>query len=165
MHVTQANQGHYITRLVLEGETMQRSASLTLPKGYQKVCKILQTSTILHVQLENFMLIQQIFITLLSRNFCLNCGSLLRFLSKQMQYPRKNVPHMPATIPAINLELIFKTVIKVENKKILHTTRRKLLQIRSRCADCAAAQSEYLPSLLCAFVERLWMRHIHKGLR
>ena len=36
---------------------------------------------------------------------------------------------MPATIPAINLELIFKTVVKVENKNILHTTRRKLLQI------------------------------------
>ena len=60
---------------------------------------------------------------------------------------------MPAKIPAINLELIFKTVVKVENKNILHTTRRKLLQIRSRCADCAAAQSEYLPSLLCAIAE------------
>ena len=98
--------------------------------------------------------IQQIFMTLLSRNFCLNSGSLLRFLSKQMQYPRKNVPHMPATIPAINLELIFKTVVEVENKNTLHRTRRKLLQIRSRCADCAAAQSKYLPSLLCAIVER-----------
>ena len=70
-----------------------------------------------------------------------------------MQYPRKNVPHMPATIPAINLELIFKTVVKVENKNTLYRTRRKLQIIRSRCADCAAAQSEYLPSLLCAIVE------------
>ena len=66
------------------------------------------------------------------------------------------MPHIPATIPAINLELIFKTVVKVEKKNILLTTRtrRKLLQIQSRCADCAAAQLEYLPSLLCAIVMR-----------